>query len=131
MIAIVAVLFGNILMHHHSFKKRSTSCRLNLCFKIRFVKIIITLSVSVDLPYLHILLGNIYTIPICITSASVWTCNKICSDTNSHFLCVIIRIACMVSCISDSWVAYGLVILFSLFFTHIIIFSFGVQTNNV
>ena len=98
----------------------------NSWFKIRFVKIIITLSVLVDLPYLHILLGNIYCTQICITSA-VWTHNKICSVTNTHFstytITVSLHTTMYIGLVGSLWSRD----IISLFFTHIIIFSFGVQ----
>ena len=97
----------------------------NSWFKIRFVKMIITLSVSVDLPYLHILVvGNVYnTQQICITSG-VWTHNRVCSIKKHNFLQKTCHeLASKLSCILDSWVAYGLVILFHSFL-RILLFSF-------
>ena len=110
---------------------------LKLRLKIRFIKMIITLSVSVELTYLHILGGRLHSIrkqcTLQVLFGHTIRCVQIEILSKRHSLSMT---SCIVSCILDSWVAYGLVILFHSFYAYyyfqfwtpkLIIYEFCVQ----
>ena len=98
---------------------------------------IITLSVSVELTYLHILGGKLYSIrkqcTLQVLLGHKIRCVQVGIVLKRHFSSTTY---CIVSCILDSWVAYGLVILFHSFYAYyyfqfwtpkLIIYEFCVQ----
>ena len=98
---------------------------------------IITLSVSVELTYLHILGGRLHSTrkqcTLQVLFGHTIRCVQIEILFKRHSLSTTF---CIVSCILDSWVAYGLVILFHSFYAYyyfqfwtpkLIIYEFCVQ----